>query len=178
MRCFIAVNIPENLKREVEKIIRTLPDEGLIKVNSENLHFTLKFLGELSEKEVQELKTKLNEINSVRFSLSLKTVGFFPNENYLRVVWIGADEGRKEMVELQRLIEDKLDQENFRKEKESEPHLTIARVKFVKDKKGFIEKIRKTKFEWNFHVTEFSLMKSTLTPKGPVYEIISTFKLK
>jgi 2'-5' RNA ligase len=177
MRCFIAINLPEEVKEEISKIIEKLPKKGIKKVAKENLHLTLKFLGEINENLIKKIEEELEKIKFDRFAVKLKDIGFFPNRNFIRVVWLGIDEGEEEIKELQKEVDKKL-AKLFKKEKNFEPHLTIARVKFLKDKEGFIEELEKIKFEDSFEVRSFELMESILQRKGPVYKLIKSFKLE
>jgi 2'-5' RNA ligase len=175
MRCFIAINLPKEVKEKIDKIIKKLPEKGIKKVASKNLHLTLKFLGETNL--IEEVEDKLDEIKFERFVVKLKRIGCFPNKNFIKVVWIGVEEGGEEVKELQRKIDDKL-ADLFKKEKNFEPHLTIARIKFLKDKNKFYEELEKIQFEASFEIESFELMKSILQREGPIYKIVRSFKLK
>ena len=174
MRCFVAINLPEEVKENVKKIVASIPENGIKKVAPENLHLTLKFLGEIGERAIRKVENKLSEIKFNKFLVELKDIGFFPNRNFVRVVWVGVGEGREEIEELQKKIDEKLN-ELFKKEENFEPHLTIARVKFLKDKK-IIQKLEKIKFEDCFEVESFELMESILQKNGPRYKVIKSFR--
>lgn len=178
MRLFIAFDISQEAKEELEK----LQDD--IKKSSENdaklslvkdFHLTLKFLGEVDGDKVEEIKDRLNHVKSGRFTAELDGMGVFPSEDHIRVAWMGI--GPKEKITLlQQQIEESL-KGMFPKDERFHPHLTLARVKFVKDKKAFIESIKRLKPEKiSFEVNSFSLIKSTLTKEGPVYEVLGEFK--
>ena len=93
----------------------------------------------------------------------------------MKVVWVGV-EPENSIVALQQKIEKSL-AGLFEQDTRFTSHLTLARVKFVKDKKMFIENLKKLAAEKKeFLVSSFKLIKSTLTPKGPVYETIAEFK--
>jgi len=174
MRCFVAINLPEEVKEKIKKITDTLPENGIKKVAKENLHLTLKFLGEVKERAIEKVENKLSEIKFNKFSIGLKDIGFFPSRNFIRVVWIGIGEGKEEIEELQKKIDEKLS-ELFKKEENFEPHLTIARVKFLKDKKS-VHRLEKIKFKDCFEVESFELMESILRREGPIYRVIKSFK--
>ena len=108
--------------------------------------------------------------------MKLDKLGVFPAESYIRVVWIGLQDD-KHLIGLQKDVEEKLKEFYFRKDFEFLPHLTLTRVKFIKDKSKFMEKIEKIKIEpKEIEIKEFKLIKSDLTTKGPVYEDICVFK--
>lgn len=172
MRVFISIDIPDNVKEEILRIQKKLPEFSGKLTEEENLHLTLKFLGEIDEKQVKEIKDKLSEIKLERFYARLGEVGVF-NKKFIKIIWIKLDNCEK----LQKEIDSKLS-DLFPKEKRFMSHLTIARVKNIKDKKKFISEIEKIKInKINFLVSEFKLKKSTLTQDGPVYEDILEVEL-
>ncbi len=178
MRCFIAINLPDKIKNKIIGITRELPDRGIKKVEKQNLHLTLKFLEEVNDKKIEEITNVLEKISYNKFEVSLKNFGFFPNMNFIKVIWIGIEKGREDIIELQRQIDLELEKIGFKKEKNFEPHLTVARVKSLENKAGFLELIKKLKFEAGFSVSNFELMQSFLKPEGPVYEKIVCVELK
>jgi 2'-5' RNA ligase len=108
------------------------------------------------------------------FSAHLDSIGIFPTENYIRVVWVGLKPEEK-ILELQKQIDESL-KELFRKEKDFKAHITLCRVKYPEDKKSFVEQIKKIKIESKrIKIKDFRLVKSTLNPKGPVYEDLEVF---
>jgi 2'-5' RNA ligase len=177
MRCFIAITLPEEIKKKISEITKSLTEKGIKKVRESNLHLTLKFLGEVEENKIEEIKQVIEKINYKKFNVSLKNFGFFPNDSFIKVVWIGIEKGSKEIIELQKQIDLRLKDLGFKQERNFEPHLTIARVKFLENKKNFLEKIKELKFEDNFSVLNFDLMQSFLKPEGPVYKKILAVEL-
>ncbi len=177
MRTFIAINLPEKIKDKISETTKEFLDKGIKKVRKQNLHLTLKFLGDVDEKKLEEIKQTLKTVNYVKFEISLKNIGFFPNKEFIKVVWIGIEKRRNEVIGLQKQIDQKLEKCGFRPEINYEPHLTIARVKSIKDKKEFLDKIKEIKFKDNFSVSKFELMESNLSPSGPVYKELLTKEL-
>jgi 2'-5' RNA ligase len=138
------------------------------------LHITLKFFGETDkltsiEEKLKELKGEFDP-----FRVSLKGVGAFPSPKRALVLWVGIEEGRNELKEIYSSIENKIASLSFEKEERNfTPHITFGRVK--KGKYSLPESIE---FSFDsFPVSKVTLFKSTLTPKGPIYEIISEFPL-
>jgi len=119
------------------------------------------------------MKSIENEFAS--FDISLKEIGAFPTRKKAKVLWIGIDKGKENLVELFSIIENKVAAIGFKKEdRKFHPHITFARVK--KGKYSLPEGID---FSFDpFPVNEISLFKSTLTPNGPIYEIISEVPLR
>lgn len=174
MRCFIALELPEEVKSELVKIQNVLKNiEGLKAkfIEKENLHLTIKFLGEISDVKVNKVVEKLSNIKLKPFKASLGKLGCFPSESYVRIIWISLEPSEK-VKELSTLINNSLDSSD----KRFESHITIARVKFVKDKDALQRKLKELKFEKkSFEVNSFVLKKSTLSSEGPVYGDVKTF---
>ncbi len=174
MRTFISIDIPQEVQKEIKKIQEQLPEFFGKKTELENLHLTLKFLGEISEEKIHQIKEKLKEINFQNFEVKIDSLGVF-SESFIRIVWLHIGG----CGQLQKQIDENLS-DFFEKEKRFMSHLTIARVKGVKGRREeFLEKINKIKFsELKFSVSEFKLKKSELKPEGPVYEDIGVYSLK
>ena len=182
MRAFIAIDVSEEVRDAIvraQDFIGT--KEAKIKfVERENLHITLKFLGEITQEQAEEIKRVLAEIakRHKKHEVRVKGIGVFPNPNYVRVIWAGVenDEGIKAIAQD---IERELSKLGFKKDKEFVAHVTIGRVKFVKDKLGLAMKLKELANEdfGTFRVEAIELKKSTLTPKGPIYETLARFEL-
>lgn len=172
MRAFIAIDIPEEAKKEIIKIQKNLPAfEGKL-TEEENLHLTLKFLGDVDEKTIVQIRERLRKIRLKSFETKISDLGFF-SPQYVKIIWVKLDGCEK----IQRMVDDGLSG-LFEKENRFMSHLTIARVKNVKDKKHFIADLKKIKFTHvRFNVKSFELRKSNLTRNGPVYETIEQYDL-
>lgn len=178
MRLFISVEIPDDIKNYLGKIQEEFIGNhsnkvGLVNVN--NIHLTLKFLGEVQPNNVELIKENLKKIKFENFSVYLDMIGVFPSENYIRVIWVGL-KPEKGILDLQKNIDEKL-KKLFKKEKNFKPHMTLARVKFIDDKKKFIDNLKKIKVDnKNIEVDSFKLVKSALTGQGPIYESVGIFR--
>ena len=180
-RGFIAVDIP--LFSKILDFENEIKNSGAnVKlVEPKNIHITLKFLGDTEEKLIEKIeeiiKKSCEEINP--FEIKLKSSGVFPNQNYIKVVWVGL-----ENVENLEKISIKIDEETsklgFEKEKRKfSPHITLGRVKSAKNKDRLLQIISKyqdIKFG-NIKVKSIELKKSELTPKGPIYTTLKEVKL-
>ena len=172
MRTFISINIPEEIRKEIKKIQDSLPEFFGKKTELENLHLTLKFLGETEEKRIEEIKEKLREIKIEKFKTEIDEIGIF-SPNFIRIVWLHM----KDCDNLQKQIDDAL-KNLFKSERRFMSHLTIARIKGLKDKKGFLQDLKKIKIEKiKFKVDKFYLMKSELTAEGPRYSVLEEYNL-
>ncbi len=173
MRVFIAVEVPEEHREELQRIQEEFSKLGNINLTKE-YHCTLKFLGEITEKQVEEVKEKLRKIKMKKFETSIEELGAFPNQDYINVLWISL-KGR--ISELQAKIDSEL-QEMFPKDNRFKAHVTLGRVKSVKDKKAIKERLELKTQDMKFEVKEFKMIKSTLTPEGPKYETLEMYSLE
>jgi len=177
MRCFLAIRLPEDVRKKLVEIQKQLPEGKMKLVEEENLHLTLKFFGEISDFQINKIKRALEQVKMRKLEARLGKLGVFPSINFVRVIWIGV-EPAEEIKKMQEEIDSLLEKEKFRREKKFESHITLARVKSVKDKKEFIKKLKEIIVEpIKFSIEKFSLEKSTLTSKGPIYETIKEFEL-
>lgn len=172
MRAFIAIEIPEEINEVLKKIQKKFEGLGKINFTKKPYHLTLKFLREINEEQAEKIKSLLKNIKLKPFELELTELGVFPNENYIRVLWIGVKGGR--IYELQQQIDSKL-ADMFEKDTRFHAHITLGRVKFVKNKEKIKELLKTESPKLKFEVKEFKLIKSELTPEGPKYEDISVF---
>ncbi|WP_456371508.1 RNA 2',3'-cyclic phosphodiesterase [Methanocaldococcus sp.] len=170
MRLFIAIDIPEKLKEKIANFQKQIKMKGIKLVEKENLHITVKFLGEVDENLLNEILNLDLSIKPVKIKLNQLNV--FPNMNYIRVIWIGAYGDN--LIKIFEDVDKKLANLGFKKEREYVPHLTIGRVKFIENKKQLKDKIEKFKdIDFGeFEAKKLKLYKSTLTPNGPIYEVI------
>ncbi|NYZ78676.1 RNA 2',3'-cyclic phosphodiesterase [Candidatus Micrarchaeota archaeon] len=176
MRTFIAIETSEELREKMAELQKQLAIEGVKPVEKENLHLTLHFLGEIDEVMKDKVIKGMDKLNCKKFEMSCEVVGAFPSKNYIRVIWVGA-----EAPELKQIY-DQLGTEFARlgfKQEQFSPHITLARVKFLKDKEKlteFLEENEQVELG-DCKVDGVFLKKSTLTPKGPIYENVYEKKL-
>ena len=180
-RGFIAIDIkptPKILefKKEIEKT-----GTNVKLVNPENIHATIKFLGDTDEELVDQIENIMND--SVKeislFAIKLKGAGAFPNQNYIKVIWIGIKNGQN-IKTIANRIDERMSKLGFKKEKGGfSPHLTIGRVKTAKNKERLVKTIKNyADVEFgDFQIDCIKLKKSDLTPKGPIYTTIKEVKL-
>jgi len=170
MRTFVAVEVHND---EVLNSISKLQSDFNIRatpVSKQNMHFTLLFLGEVSEDTAEDVKQTLSSITFKPIDVSFTHLGAFPNPNSPRVIWVGTDaNSAKQLVELAHQVEEKLAPLGFKSDKPFKPHLTIFRVKNRIDgisKK--IEMFRQTSLGKDV-ISELKFKQSILTPSGPIY---------
>lgn len=184
VRAFIAVDVDNpDLITEILKIQEGIASSSarLKLVEGQNLHFTLKFLGDVEEARLDLVKKTMEEVlkGFEPFYMRLVGVGAFPKVSRPNVVWVGVEEGREIFVDMAKELDRALSRHGFKRESKGfEPHLTIARVKgYSGDLPEVIKRIADAKVGL-LHVSEVRLKKSTLTPQGPIYETLYAAKLK
>lgn len=176
VRTFVAVLIAENLKESIsrvqERIKKFAPDVKW--VSPENLHVTLKFLGGVSVDRIEQVCSTVEEAaGSVQpFELSLSRLGAFPSPRNARVVWVGIEDGRDELISLARRLDDGLARQGF--ERESRPfaaHVTVGRTRQGPRPVGLAEGLQEAPSEdlGRQTVDSVVVMRSDLMPEGPVY---------
>jgi len=172
MRTFISIELPREIKKKIMEVQNNLPEFKGKKTEFKNLHLTLKFLGEIDEEKIEEIRKRLRKLKFNKFQVELSGLGVF-SEKFIRIIWVHLNWAEK----LQKIIDENL--ENlFKKEKRFMSHVTIARVKNIKNKKKFIEELKKIKIEEEkFDVNKFYLMKSELSEEGAIYKILEAFEL-
>jgi 2'-5' RNA ligase len=183
MRIFIAIDFSEEIKESLAQAEAHLKYSGAdVKwVEKDNIHLTLKFLGEVDEKKVEEIKAILDNIASGTrpFETTIKDLGAFPKIEYPRVVWGGIDKGAGELKIIAEKVDEALSKLGFEKETRSfAAHLTIGRVRSPKNKEKLKEKMLSYKLSAvSCKINEIVLFKSTLTPKGSIYTKLHEAKL-
>ncbi|MCS7146099.1 MAG: RNA 2',3'-cyclic phosphodiesterase [Nitrososphaerota archaeon] len=180
IRSFVAVDVftPEII-RAVRAIQQDLQSAGIIgkPVDLESLHITLIFLGELEPPLVEKVKESLSGIDVRPMRLVLKGVGYFPGGSRINTVWIGVEDAEARLAATQREVVSRLAGLGFRPDKEFKPHITILRVKSVRNKSEVLAKISELSSQTigEVVVDRVRLKKSTLTPQGPIYEDLQVY---
>lgn len=181
MRLFVALDINEEIKMKVNNIISSLKTFPSVKwVEKENLHITLKFLGEVREELVNEIMKRIESLakETKPFSFTLQGLGYFGSAKFPKVIWIGVKDGKNEIISLMNDMNILLDDVN----KDSYPpraHLTIGRVKMNVKTEDMIRKIQemndvKTSEQ---KVNIISLKQSIMRKNGPQYSDVKIFNL-
>jgi RNA 2',3'-cyclic 3'-phosphodiesterase len=177
MRCFIAIDVEDDVRYDITKLQEEIKDYDVKLVEGKNLHFTLKFLGDIDKNHIGAIKERIGYIvkNTKSFEISLHGLGVFPSMDFIKVVWIGDE--NKDLFNLQKNIEEGF-ADMFRKEEPS-PHLTIARLRGPGHKKEIREFVERNKHIWigKLKVKEISLKRSYLGNRGPKYEDLAIFEL-
>lgn len=166
MRLFLAVDIPEKLREELTPVVYGLQKHGLKAVKPENLHITLKFLGEVEDH--QSIERRLKELEYRPFSARSTYISCFG----YRTLWLGLESPK--MAGLAQEI-DKLLPEFESSHDRFRPHLTLARGKDERTKAVFHRWLRRS-FSAEWSIDSFVLYSSELTPEGAKYSKLREYK--
>jgi 2'-5' RNA ligase len=178
IRAFVSVNLTPGIKSKIGEAERGFAMEGVKLVEHGLVHITLKFLGYIDESRVGEIEAELKKVTVKPFLAEFKSLSGFPNPRSPRVIWIGAE---GDFTGLNRQVEELMEKIGFEREGRFEPHVTIGRVKFSTPEQkqklpALFEKYKDFK-AGGMLVDSIYLMKSTLSPKGPTYEVLKEIKL-
>lgn len=183
MRSFIAINLPDAVKQEIDSIVDRLRPSGPPArwVPGSNLHLTLKFLDEISPDQVMPIRGAITmAIASVQpFDICLKGFGVFPNERKARVFWVGIDEGYESLKALAHAVDREVSNLGFtREEREFSAHVTLARFREPGPADRLMKAVSHTPYESEvIRVESVELMKSVLSPKGADYSALESVRL-
>lgn len=179
IRAFIAIPLPKEVTNYLAEIISnlklTFPDKSVKWVQPENIHLTLKFLGNISKSTLHFLYEKLNTENKFsQFSLTINKLGAFPSLYKPQVIWVGTS-SHNTLLELTKFIEKATSMvKNENDSKSFSPHLTLARLR-PGVKKDHFEIIKQELYKSkeinsiSFTINHFCIYQSILTSKGPIY---------
>lgn len=183
-RIFIAAELSNVVQGKLDKAQNMLRDCSLdIKwVEQENFHITIKFLGDLNKTQIMEVKNQIETVanNSSPFEIIINGLGAFPDVKYPKVIWAGVEKNQEQLINVQQAVENRMVKLGFEAEKHDyTPHITLGRVrKKEKNYELISEKIKKFPFDIKAHqiVDAITIMKSKLTPQGPIYSSVAEFK--
>jgi RNA 2',3'-cyclic 3'-phosphodiesterase len=177
MRTFVAVEINnQEILNSIEDVqsklkIQTKP------VSIKNIHFTMLFLGEISDEMSHNAMEKLGSIEFQPFEVLIQGIGVFPKPSFPRIIWVGTDkEGGQKLSELASTVVEKLSSLGFQADKPFKSHVTIFRVKNkIKNISDDLKKYQSYSFGVQ-KVSEIKFKKSILNSDGPVYSDLKVVK--
>ena len=147
-------------------------------VETENIHMTIRFLGDITLKIADKIFEEMKKIQFKPFPVRISGVGVFPNLSFPRVLWAGIAEGADQLKNVFLQLEPKLQALGFQPDSHDfSPHLTIARVRSVRNKVQLAEFVEKNA-KYDFGVVNAAclrLKRSELTPRGPIYSNLKEF---
>jgi RNA 2',3'-cyclic 3'-phosphodiesterase len=181
-RVFLAIEVPQEAKANVTKLNEDMTALGLDAkwVKPDNFHVNLRFFGDKTVEEIDNIKDIVNSFVKKQepFEIKLRGLGVFPNQEHIRVSWIGVFSDK--LFSLQNELEDIFEEKGLnRSDKKYSPHLTLGRIKSPKNIELLIQMINKNKdVEFGtFQVKTIFLFESKLTPEGPIYNKLAEFRL-
>ena len=184
IRCFLAVELSDELAGPVGQLIHQLaPDGPGVKwVEPENLHLTLKFFGDIDELETYDIAKCVSRAiqGTEPFAIRLRGVGAFPGRDRPRTLWVGVEEGKEQLGALQASVENGLGELGYPREaRRFEPHLTVGRVRDKVGQRELVSALRRCQeFDCGrAQIDEVVLFSSQLYRSGPVYTRIATCPL-
>ena len=183
IRCFIAIDIPDEIKTDLAKLQDSLRRQGgaVSWTRAEGIHLTLKFLGNVESDVIPQIAASLQDASRTvaPFSVVAEGVGCFPNSRRPRVLWVGLD-GGKPLMEIQEAVEQATESLGYEREhRKFHPHLTLGRVRQPNGIDRLVKEMERLGFaRHEFTATEIRLMRSELRPTGAVYSELYSAKLK
>jgi 2'-5' RNA ligase len=188
LRCFIAIELPEEIKAGLSRLQAKLKagSQCPVKwVNPYSIHLTLKFLGNVNVDMTSRITEAMAEAaqEASPLQLEIKGLGVFPNPRRVQVIWVGVSGDLDKLLQLQKRLETNLARLGFAPEARAfTPHLTLARVReqaSADERQKLGELVAGTRFEagYGLPVEAISLMRSQLTRAGAIYSQLSSVKL-
>jgi 2'-5' RNA ligase len=181
IRAFVALKLTEKIISSIKKIQDDLKLYGFPVrwVRPEKMHLTMKFFGEISESDINNIKAAMNNCagSYAPLSLSAKGLGIFPGISRPRIIWTGISGEASRLFDLRNALEKRFEEIRFKKEERPfKGHLTLGRFRERADSGKLVEALKKFQsFESEIFVAGgISLYKSDLRPEGPEYtELLS-----
>lgn len=181
IRCFIAIDIENQIIDQILAFQNALTNTGAdVKlVEAENIHVTLRFLGEISPSLIDTIGRELTNLCFDKFEVTIQGIDIFPDIKRIHVVWLGIERGFLNLIDIHNKVESVLKKLSIRPDSEGfNPHITIARLKSAKNKDKLAEVVinNRDKEFGTFYVDSVKFKKSVLTSNGPVYTTIKEVK--
>lgn len=177
VRAFVAIFPPREIQETLHRTALALPIEGTIRyIRPENIHLTLKFLGDVQPETLAEANDALAAVGARHDPFEVELVGFgaFPSERRGRVLWASAGRGTKHLNTIAADVEDALEPLGFERDPRAyKPHLTLGRARassFVLDAPTALERLA-------FRAERLTLVRSVLQAEGAVYEPLDAYPL-
>ena len=188
IRAFIAVELPAEVKKELSELEAQLKKNSppMVRwVDPNNIHITLKFLGEIPEESIDELMLAMEEgAKGIKtFNLEVSGVGAFPNMERAQVVWVGVRGDLAQISRLQKNIEANTEQLGYPRENRGfTPHLTVGRMRneaSSNERQRLGKLLTETMFTATNKITvsAVNLMRSQLSSSGAIYTCLGSVKL-
>lgn len=178
IRSFVSIDVDDNrVLSEVDSVASTLLSLGgdLKPVGRENIHLTLKFLGNVDSVRIEDIKLALGKVKFSPFQMEIKGAGAFPSLSRMSVIWVGIEKGWTQIQEVYEQTETLFSGLGFPRESRSfSPHITIARVKTGRRRDEIASLLRRLedKSFGTFTADKVRLKQSVLSGSGPHYSTL------
>jgi 2'-5' RNA ligase len=175
-RLFVAIDLPDQVKAQIKPLCKGIV--GAKWVSDQQLHLTLRFIGDTDEKQQSLIETGLATIRATPFHLALVGLGQFPNRGQPRVLWVGL-EATTALTALQKQVEAAIRTSGFSPDKPFSPHITLARFRNPPPL-GSMDNYLKIHRDFKstaFGINHFTLYSSQLTSHGSNYHIEAQYPL-
>jgi len=186
IRSFVAIPLPEDIRRSIRRLLNKLrqDDDGIAWVPVDNLHLTLKFLGDVHDTEVPAVCQAIHEAcdGLAPFPLTISGIGALPSWEKARVLHAGVSDPDSVLIRLVADLETRLAELGYKREpRDYVPHLTLGRAKGV-SRRASLEVLERLKQFEKFHagevvVDQIQLVASFLDKSGPTYQTMATVQL-
>ena len=184
-RVFSAIEIPAEIRERIsehrQQLQTALPDVQASWTKTDNIHLTLKFFSSISQQQVLEVSDAASRTveGLAPFQVRVEGAGAFPERGPARVLWIGINDSRGMLAELQRRFDNECERKGFEREARAfNPHLTLARLRGPRGARALADKHKQIRFEpSDVEVNRLVVFRSQLSPKGSRYSIISEHPL-
>lgn len=192
MRAFIAITLPSNIRDYLKQAQNNLLETGAdVKyVEPQNLHLTLKFLGEINDAQKEAIIGIMDRVaaDNLCFNSRINALGAFPKLEYPRVIWAGLDDENNYFKKIVQTLEEKIEKLGIPKEnRKFSAHITLGRVRSGKNRLELVKKLtdlqkmlvsEEAQTKLTMEIGKLTLFKSTLSPRGATYECIQEIPLK
>ena len=185
MRTFIAIELPPEIHSALAELQNELMGSRAdVKwVKPENIHLTLKFLGEIDERQLTAVIRILEETaqSQPAFSVSLSSLGAFPKLEHPRVIWVGINRASEKIRKIAEMLEEKISLIGLtREERPFASHVTIGRVRSALHRGELVNQLKTARLKegQEFLVTKLTLFQSILSAQGPAYTLLKEANLK
>jgi RNA 2',3'-cyclic 3'-phosphodiesterase len=181
VRAFLAFEVDNQdvKKRLIDmQTLAMQTDADLKLVENENIHMTIRFLGDITLNMADKIFEEMKKIQFKPFPVQLTGIGVFPSLSFPRVLWAGITQGAEQLQNVVNQIEPKLQSLGFPPDRNAfSPHLTIARVRSARNKPQLTDFVTKNA-KYDFGAVEakcLRLKRSELTPRGPIYSTLKEY---
>jgi 2'-5' RNA ligase len=182
VRAFLALDVSAEIKDKLMEVENRVGRSGAdVKlVEKENLHVTMKFLGDVTNDAVDKIYEVMRGVREGMFPMEVRGTGVFPNQRMVRVLWAGVGAGSDKVISVFRQLDSGVAQLGFGKERDFTPHVTIGRVRSPRNRDELLRAMEKYSGE-SFGITvvdKVVLKKSVLTSSGPIYSNLREAELQ